>query len=79
MMAATIACAPGSSAFRVGRAGGEVGVYSHRASNSAVAPAIPALRSVRRLMRSVVGSKFGTGRRRATANGFGAGHSRPGF
>src|SRR5258706_8554181 len=61
MMAATIACAPGSRALGVGRAGGEVGGYSQRASNSAAAPAIPALRSVRRLMRSVVGSEFGTG------------------
>ena len=61
MMAATIARAPGSSAFGVGRAGFEVGVYSQRTSNSAAAPAIPALRSVRRLMRSVVGSGFGTG------------------
>ena len=76
---AMIVRASGSSAFDAGRAGAEVGVYSQRTSNSAAAPAIPALRSVRRLMRSVVGSKFGTGRRRATANGFGAGHSSPGF
>src|SRR5207237_8295546 len=44
MMAATIARAPGSSAFGVGRAGLEVGVYSQRTSNSAAAAAIPALR-----------------------------------